>query len=527
MASNTRISIYDTTLRDGNQALGISLSVIDKLRIAKRIDQLGVDFIEGGWPTPGNTVDREFFKQAQNESYRDKIVVFGATRRKGVTCGKDPLMQLLVKSGTRRATIFGKSWDLHVKKVISATLSENLDMISETVVYLKKHFDEVIYDAEHFFDGYRANSTYALKTIEAAARAGADCVVLCDTNGGLMSDELEGVYTRAAEVLGTAPGVHFHNDGGCAVANSFLGVKLGSRHVQGTINGLGERCGNANLCTIIPGLVLKYGYRSVSDAQLITITETSKFVSEIANIAHDIRQPYVGEAAFSHKAGTHADGVRKTRESFEHVAPEKVGNDRRFVISDQAGASSLVERLSEFYPTMDKKDSRVKAVLTRILDLENQGYHFEAADGSVELIAREIIDSYREPFEVKGFRVIEEKLVDGRLVSEATILVEENGRVEHTAALGDGPVNSLDNAVRKALANFFPSLKSVKLEDFKVRVLDEKEGTAAKVRVLIQSSDGVSHWGTVGVSSNIIEASWIALVDSLKYKLMKDSLTAH
>ena len=524
MSTTNRVSIYDTTLRDGNQALGITLSVIDKVRIAKRLDRLGVDYIEGGWPTPSNAVDREFFKRAQTLPCKDKITVFGSTRRKGITCGNDPLIRELVRSGAAKATIFGKSWDLHVKKVLATTLGENLDMITETVAFLKKRFDEVIYDAEHFFDGFAANPAYALKTIQAAAQAGADCIVLCDTNGGCMPDTVTDAYTCAAQVLPSPPGVHFHNDGGCAAANTFLCVKNGSRHVQGTINGLGERCGNANLCTIMPGLALKYGFDVVTPHQLATITDVSRFLSEIANLAHDIRQPYVGEAAFSHKAGTHADGVRKVRSSFEHIPPESVGNDRRFVISDQAGASSLAGRLATIYPQLDKKDPRVKAVLHRILELESRGYHFEAADGSVELIAREIIDSYREPFDVKGFRVIEEKLIDGQLVSEATIIVEANGRKEHTAALGDGPVNSLDNAVRKALVSIFPSLKSVKLEDFKVRVLDEKEGTGARVRVLIQSSDGESHWGTVGVSTNIIEASWIALVDSLKYKLLKDSL---
>jgi len=522
--TNPPVTIYDTTLRDGNQAIGIGLSLNDKLHIAEKLHDLGMHYIEGGWPTPGNQVDIEFFNRAQKSSFRDVVTVFGSTRRSGVTCSKDPFMQRLIKSGAKNACIFGKSWDLHVKKVIRTTLSENVDMIASSIGYLKKHFDTVFYDAEHFFDGYIHNRAYALKTLTAAAEAGADCLVLCDTNGGLMPSDFLRIFNEVKECTAAPLGVHMHNDNGCAVACSYLGVQQGAVHVQGTINGLGERCGNANLCTIIPGLQLKMGHRVFTDEQLKSLTPASIYISEVANISHDIRQPYVGESAFSHKAGTHADGVRKVRESFEHVEPESVGNNRRFVVSDQAGASTILERLDGIAEGFTKKDPAVRGLLEKIVRLESEGYQFEAADGSFELIAREALGQFKEPFTVKGFRVTEEKRENGELFSEATIKVEENNVFEHTAAEGDGPVNALDNAVRKALVKFFPALKEVRLEDFKVRVLDERGGTGAKVRVLIESSDQKQRWSTIGVSTNIIEASWIAMVDSLKYKLMKDSL---
>jgi 2-isopropylmalate synthase len=524
--SPQRIALYDTTLRDGNQAIGIGLSLKDKLQIARKLAELGMDYIEGGWPTPTNTIDTEFFQQATRSPYRDKIAVFGSTRRKGERCEQDPLIQALVASQARVATIFGKSWDLHVEQVITTTLSENLDMISETVSFLKRHFDEVIYDAEHFFDGYRANPEYALKTLAAAAQAGADCLVLCDTNGGMLPDSFTQIYQAVKSSITTPLGVHLHNDSGCAAANSFIAALEGTAQIQGTINGLGERCGNANLCTIIPGLQLKRGFQLLSDEQLRQLTSISIYISEIANIQHDIRQPYVGMSAFSHKAGTHADGVRKVRASFEHVPPESIGNTRHFVVSDQAGSSTIVERIHDIQPGLDKKDPRVRQVLSTIQQREAEGYQYEAADGSFELMVRQQLGQFDEPFSLGGFRVIEEKREDGQLFSEATIKIREAAVTVHTAADGDGPVNALDNAIRKALAEFFPALKVVHLEDFKVRVLSGHDGTAAKVRVLITSSDLQHTWTTIGVSSNIIEASWIALTDSLKYKLMRESLGA-
>jgi 2-isopropylmalate synthase len=516
------VDLYDTTLRDGNQALGISLSLKDKLMIAEKLNELGMRYIEGGWPNPTNTVDTEFYAKVKKMKLKAKIAAFGSTKRPGNKVSEDPFMQALITTGAQVATIFGKSWDLHVKKVINTTLDENLSMINDSIRFLKKHFDEVVYDAEHFFDGFKANHEYAIKTLLAAKDAGADCLVLCDTNGGLLPDEAVEIFRIVkSKINGAKFGVHMHNDSGCAEASSCLCVIEGASHVQGTINGLGERCGNANLCTIIPNLQLKRGFNLVTPEQLKMLTPASLYVAELANTTPNIRHPYTGEAAFSHKAGAHADGVRKVRQSFEHVDPETVGNSRQFVVSDQAGASTILEKLSKIRNGLDKKDPIVKKVLAKIKEMEAAGYQFEAADASFELIVRKVLGEFEEPFTVKAFRVIEEKRSNGETYSEATIQVIEDGVLEHTAAEGDGPVNALDNALRKALVKLFPSLKVVKLDDYKVRVLDGKDGTAAKVRVLIESSDKIHRWGTVGVSENIIEASWIALIDSLMYKLMK------
>ncbi len=514
--------VYDTTLRDGNQALGVNLSLHDKLRITEKLEELGIHYIEGGWPNPFNPTDCDYFKEVKSLRLKAKVAVFGSTRRPGVKTVEDVYLNHLVTIGAPVATIFGKSWLLHVEKVIQTTNSENLDMISESIEFLKHYFNEVIYDAEHFFDGYKDNSDYAMKTLLAAVQAGADCIVLCDTNGGMLPDDIPTILKSVKEQIKVPLGVHFHNDSGCADANSCLAAVSGAVHIQGTINGIGERCGNANLCTIIPNLQLKRGFGIISDHQLSLLTSASVFVTEIANITPNTRLPYVGEAAFSHKAGAHADGVRKVRQSFEHVAPETVGNSRNFIISSQAGSATILEKLSVIKPELDKKDPLVKKLLHAIKDLESKGWQFEAADGSFELIVRESLGQFKEPFVVKAFRVIEEKREKGEVFSEATIKVQEGEVMEHTAAEGDGPVNALDNALRKALVKLYPSLGNVKLEDFKVRVLDGREGTGSKVRVLIESSDGESRWGTVGVSTNIIEASWIALIDSLKYKLMKD-----
>jgi 2-isopropylmalate synthase len=520
-----QVTIYDTTLRDGNQALGMSLSLSDKLRIAGKLDELGMHYIEGGWPNPTNIIDTEFYTKIKKLKLKAKIAAFGSTRRPGSLTSKDLFLEMLVKSGAQVATIFGKSWDLHVKEVINTTLEENLAMIDDSIHFLKKNMDEVFYDAEHFFDGYKANPEYAIKTLITAQDAGADCIVLCDTNGGMLPDEILSTFRSVKAQIKTPLGVHFHNDSGCAEASSCLAVLEGAVQVQGTINGLGERCGNANLCTIIPNLQLKRGIKLVTDQQLKMLTTTSVFVTEISNITPNIRLPYVGEAAFSHKAGAHADGVRKNRHSFEHVSPESVGNQRQFVISDQAGASTILEKLATIQPGLDKTDPSVKILLAKIKDLESNGYQFEAADASFELIAREVLGQFKEPFKVLGFRVIEEQRENGEIFSEATIKIQEQNQFEHTAAEGDGPVNALDNALRKALVKLYPSLQKVKLDDFKVRVLEGTDGTAAKVRVLIESSDGQSIWGTVGVSTNIIEASWLALIDSMKYKLMKDAIS--
>jgi 2-isopropylmalate synthase len=518
------ISLYDTTLRDGNQGLGIHLSLSDKLRITRKLDDLGVHYIEGGWPNPTNATDTEYYQKVKKLKLRSKIAAFGSTRRPCGRAASDPFVKMLIQTGTPVITIFGKTWDLQVEKVLGTTLDENLAMIADTVAFCRKYSDEVIYDAEHFFDGFKTNPAYALKTLETAIGAGASTCVLCDTNGGLLPDEFLTLFRKVKAQTAVPLGVHIHNDTGCADAISCLGAIEGAVQLQGTINGMGERCGNANLCTIIPSLQLKRGMQLVSKQQLESLTSVSVFIAEIANTTPDVRQPYVGEAAFSHKAGAHADAVRKVRRSFEHIAPESVGNKRQFVMSHQAGAGTMIEKLETILPGVDKRDERVKKLLMRIKELESAGYQFEAADGSFELRAREMLGQFIAPFDVLSFRVIEEKLENGAVFSEATIKVKELDVVEHTAAEGDGPVNAIDNALRKALVKFYPSIAAVKLEDFKVRVLDGRDGTGAKVRVLIESSDGDSRWGTVGVSSNIIEASWLALIDSLKYKLMKETL---
>jgi len=516
------LAIYDTTLRDGNQGIGIGLSLTDKLLIAEKLADFGISYIEGGWPNPTNEIDRAFYVEALKRKLPTKIAAFGSTRRPGNTADQDEFLRLLVETGAPVATIFGKSWDLHVEQVIRCGLQENLDMIAESVAFLKQRMDEVVYDAEHFFDGYKRNPEYALKSLEAAQQGGADVLVLCDTNGGTLPGEFIQIFKDVQARMKTPLGVHVHNDTGCAEANSILAAEAGAVQIQGTINGIGERTGNANLITIIPAVQLKLGLPVVSEQGLARLSELSYFVSEIANLMPDVRAPYVGAAAFSHKAGSHVDGVRKVRESFEHVQPEKVGNTRRFVLSDQAGSGTILEKLKTLKPDLDKSDPLVKKLLSKIKHMEADGYHFEAADGTFQLIAQQMLGAFERPFEVLGFRVIEEKAADGTLLSEATIKVREGDVTEHTAADGDGPVNALDAALRKALVKFYPGLSEVKLEDYKVRVLEGKEGTAAKVRVLIESSDGRERWGTIGVSTNIIEASWLALIDSLMYKLMKD-----
>jgi 2-isopropylmalate synthase len=518
------ISLYDTTLRDGNQGLGIHLSLSDKLRITAKLDALGIHYIEGGWPNPTNAIDTAYYREVRKLKPKAKIAVFGSTRRPGARAAADPFVKMLVAAETPVITVFGKSWDMQVREVLKTSLDENLAMIDDTVSFCRKHTHEVVYDAEHFFDGYKANPAYAMTALRAANDAGADVLVLCDTNGGMLPDEFVAIFRAVKSSINARLGVHLHNDTGCADAMSCLGVLDGASMVQGTINGMGERCGNANLCTIIPNLQLKRGFRLLPPEKLPALTPTSVFLAEIANTSPDVKQPYVGEAAFAHKAGAHADAVRKVRRSFEHVTPESVGNERLFVVSHQAGTSTILEKLRNILPGVAKSDKRVKRLLGRIKDLEASGYQFEAAEGSFELIAREMLGQFAESFEVLGFRVTEEKRENGLVFSEATIKVKENDVVEHTAAEGDGPVNALDNALRKALIKFFPALAQVKLEDFKVRVLDGRDGTGAKVRVLIESSDGVSRWGTVGVSANIIEASWLALIDALKYKLMKEKL---
>jgi 2-isopropylmalate synthase len=521
-----RVEIYDTTLRDGSQAEDIAFSVEDKLRITEKLDELGVHYIEGGWPL-SNPKDAEYFKKAKKLKLKNAVLVaFGSTHKPKHKVKDDTNIKSLLDAETSAITIFGKTWDFHVKESLKIPLSENLDIIHSSVSYLKKYTDKVFFDAEHFFDGYKDNAAYALKCLAAAKDAGADCLVLCDTNGGTMPDEIEKIIKELRtqnSKLKTQIGIHAHNDSECAVANSIIAVKLGASQVQGTINGLGERCGNANLCSIIPNLHIKLGIKSISDAQLKRLRDVSRFVNEIANIRHFKRQPYVGDSAFAHKAGIHVSAVMKRPETYEHIKPEFVGNSHRVLISDLAGKSNIIRKAKEFNISIDPDSPQLQDILNQLKDLEHQGFQFEGAEASFELLLKKTLGLHKKFFDLIGFRVIVEKRKEGEIpLSEATIMVKVGGKTEHTAATGNGPVNALDNALRKALDKFYPELKKIKLLDYKVRVLTAGKGTSAKVRVLTESGDEKNRWGTVGVSENIIEASWQALVDSIEYKLLKE-----
>ncbi len=519
----TKVKIYDTTLRDGQQAEGVTYTAEDKVRITLKLDELGVHYIEGGWPG-SNPKDIEFFERAKTLKLKNaKIAAFGSTRRAKVTAAQDYNLQMLLKAETPVVTIFGKSWDLHVKDALRVSLDENLAMIRDSVVYLKKNNREVIYDAEHFFDGYHHNPEYALKTIKAASDAGADAIILCDTNGGSMPFQIKDIVTLVVSTLKTPVGIHTHNDSGVAIANALIAVEYGATHVQGTLNGFGERCGNADLVPIIANLKLKYGIKSISDSQLKNLTNVSRFVAEIANMLPNDKQAYVGASAFAHKGGIHVSAVERNPLTYEHVDPTLVGNIRRILVSDQAGKSNVLFKAREMGIELDKDDPRAKEILNHIKEMEHEGYEYEGADGSFDLLIQKALGKHRRFFKLGGFRVIVEKREDGSpLYSEATIRVTVDGQNEHTAADGDGPVNALDEALRKALIPFYPQLKDVRLTDYKVRIINPKSGTAAKVRVLIESHDKERGWGTVGVHENIIEASWQALVDSVEYKLLTD-----
>ena len=519
-----KIRIYDTTLRDGCQAEDISFSAEDKTRIAHRLDDLGVHYIEGGWPG-ANPRDNDFFRMMRKEPLRhSRLAAFGATHRPKMEPGKDPLLRDLVESGAAVATIFGKAWDLHVKEALGVGLDRNLEMAHDTLKFLKPLFEEVIFDAEHFFDGYKQNPVYALKVLEAARDAGADWIVLCDTNGGCLPQEVEAIIRETQKTIAAPLGIHAHNDGELAVANTLAAVALGVDMAHGTINGFGERCGNANLCSVIPNIHLKMKLECITRKKLEKLSDISRFVSELANFRHNIHQPFVGKSAFAHKGGIHVSAVRKRPETYEHIKPEWVGNRQRVLVSDQAGRSNILSKAEEFGIDLDSSDPVVREILDRLKDLENRGFQFEGAEGSFELLINRARKKEKKFFDLKGFRVIVEKRKeDEEPISEATVKLFVGDRLEVTASEGNGPVDALDGAVRKALVKFYPSLKEVKLHDFKVRILDEKSGTAASPRVLIESGDGGSKWGTVGVSSNIIQASWQALIDSLEYKLYKDN----
>ena len=519
---NPEIEIYDTTLRDGSQGEGINFSVADKLRIAERLDAFGVHYIEGGWPG-SNPKDIEFFQQVRRKEFKNaKVAAFGSTRRKNVAVEKDDQVQLLIAAETPVITIFGKTWMLHVKEVLNTTPEENLAMIGETVRFLKEKGKIVVYDAEHAFDGYKDNPEYAMSTWEAAEKAGAELVVLCDTNGGSLPGEVQKIVEAARAKLKCRIGIHTHNDAGLGVANALAAVEVGASHVQGTINGYGERTGNCNLTSVIPLLSLKMQLRCVPEKSLAHLRELSDFVDEIANLRHDPRQPWVGSAAFAHKGGMHVNAVQKVTQSFEHVNPDLVGNTRRILISDLAGRSNILMKARELGYDIKNETPELKTILNRVKELEHAGYEFEAAEGSLALLIRKALRHEHAPFKVDAYHVSMRR--DGQdSTCEATVKVRVGEKRAHTVADGDGPVNALDAALRAALTRFFPVLEKVQLTDYKVRILDTATGTAAKTRVLLQTTDGKDYWSTVGVSKNIVEASLQALVDSLEYALLKSA----
>ena len=518
-----RIEIYDTTLRDGAQSEDISFSVEDKLRITEKLDELGVHFVEGGYPG-SNPRDAEYFRKAVKLKLGNaRVVAFGSTHKPKKKPASDETMKSLLDAGTSVVTIFGKTWDFHVKEALRVPLEENLDIIHDSVAYLKKHVEKVFFDAEHFFDGYVNNPTYAAKCLRAAQDGGADCLVLCDTNGGTITSVVETVVKKMIKDFSAPVGIHAHNDAECAVANSVASVEAGVNHVQGTINGLGERCGNANLISIIPNVQIKLGIRCIEPEQLAKLRDVSRYVNEIANLRHFKRQPYTGDSAFAHKGGMHVSAIQKRPETYEHIRPELVGNSQRVLISDLAGRSNILRKAEEFGIRLASDSVLIQDIVTKLKDLENQGFQFEGAEASFELLMKKSLGLHKKFFDLMGFRLIVEKRREGEEpISEATIMVKVGGHVEHTASTGHGPVNALDNALRKALDKFYPELKDVKLHDYKVRVLTAGKGTSAKVRVLVESGDKENKWGTVGVSENIIEASYQALVDSIEYKLLKE-----
>lgn len=519
----TEVQIYDTTLRDGAQAEGVSFSIEDKLRIVQELDKLGIHYIEGGY-AGANPKDEEFFERVRElKLAKSKVSAFGSTRRAGKLASEDRNLHQLLEAGTKVVTIVGKSWDLHVKDVLKVSRAENLKMIEDSVDFFVQNGREVIFDAEHFFDGYKSNPEYAIETLQASIDGGASYAVLCDTNGGTMPLEIRDII-KAIKVK-IPLGIHAHNDTGMAIANSIVAVQCGAVQVHGTFNGYGERCGNANLCTIVPNLKLKLGIDCISDKNLANITTTSRLISELANLPHDESQPYVGRSAFAHKAGLHADAVQKNPVTYEHINPEFVGNERRILISEQAGKSSILAKLMKDHPELNKESAELQLISGMLKEAEKDGYQYEGAEGSFELMVHRIMGKHDRFFDLKGFTVLVERSESHQMRSQATIkLMDTDENMEYQASEGHGPVDALNKALMKALISLFPQLKSVRLTDFKVRVLNAKSGTAAKVRVLIESSDGEQYWGTVGVSEDIIAASWEALVDSIEYKLYKDKL---
>lgn len=515
-----RVEFYDTTLRDGAQSEDIAFSLTDKLRITERLDEFGVHFIEGGWPG-SNPKDLSYFRDVKRLRLKNaKIVAFSSTMKPHGKPEDDENMRAVFDAETEFVTIVGKSWDLHVTDALKVSLDNNLRMIDRTITYLTGKGKHVFFDAEHFFDGYKRNEAYAMKVVEVALEAGAGMVVLCDTNGGSMPFEVHDIVQKVRKATTAHLGIHTHNDTENAVANSLMAVQAGCRHVQGTINGYGERCGNANLCSIIPNIILKMGYTGIRPDRLAHLRKLALFVDEMANFLPDKHRPYVGDSAFAHKGGIHVSAIRRNPETYEHIRPERVGNTQRVLVSDLSGESSILYKAKEFNIDIEKDRKLAREVVKKVKDLEMYGYQFEGAEGSLELLIKKALGVHKKYFDLIGFRIMVEKKEKNHPVSEATILVKVGERVEHTAALGKGPVNALDNALRKALHKFYPKLKEMNLVDYKVRVLSTKDGTQAPTRVLIESSDGKRTWGTVGVSENIIEASWQALVDGIDYKLL-------
>jgi 2-isopropylmalate synthase len=524
------IRLYDTTLRDGAQSEDVSFTLDDKLRVAELLDECGISYIEGGWPG-SNPRDEEFFAAVKKLNLRRaRVAAFGSTRRANVAVTEDLNLRQLLKAETPVVTIVGKTWDLHVRDDLRISKEQNLEVIADSIAYLKERVDEVIFDCEHFFDGFKADSEYSLACLRAAAEAGADVLVLCDTRGGSMPGEIQAAVEAALAVGAKALGIHCHNDCELAVANSLAAVEAGVTQVQGTINGFGERCGNANLCSVIPNLQLKLGYECVTADELRQLPRISRTVYELANIEPFKRQAYVGESAFAHKGGLHVAAVQKNSETYEHIDPKLVGNHQRVLVSDLSGRSNVLYKARQFGYDIDYSNPAVKAVLEKVKRLENIGFQYEGAEASFQLLMEEALHGRVSHFKLNSFRVSDEKIhADEPVLAEATVRIElPDGTEAHTVAQGNGPLNALDLALRKALVPFFPSLASVELHDYKVRVLGSHDGTDAVVRVLIESGDDEDHrWGTVGVSSNVIEASWQALVDSIEYKLFRDEKRAH
>jgi 2-isopropylmalate synthase len=526
MAANKKIQIYDTTLRDGCQSEDVSLTTEDKVEIARRLDDLGIDYVEGGWPG-SNDRDAAFFIEVKKAHLKhSKIAAFGSTRRAGVKASQDRNLQLLLKADTPVATVVGKTWDLHVREALRIPLEENFDILSDTISFLKKHVDEVVFDAEHFFDGYFNNREYALNCIRTVFEASADMICLCDTNGGRLPAEIEEAVQAAMAVAKNPVAIHCHNDSEVAVANSIAAVRAGATQVQGTINGVGERCGNANLISIIPDLQLKLGYQCVPPAKLKELREVSMLVYELANITPASRQAFVGRYAFAHKGGLHVSAILRNTTTYEHIDPALVGNDRHVVLSELSGKANIMYKSKELGLEIDPNHEKIGELLEEVKRLESEGYTFEGADASFELLMRRTLGMTSEHFNFVSFRVFDDKWHEDQApFSEAVVIIEgPDGLRSRTSAIGNGPVNALDSALRSALVPYYPALENMKLADYKVRVLDNGRGTGARVRVLIESTDGKKRWSTVGVSANVVEASWQALVDSVEYKLHKDNL---